>query len=204
MTESIKLRIAALSNNHDAKEHKLMLDAALADLTELRTELAAAVVDLTAARTTLNTRMLSPAGLAIGGGAKKTAQAAKPFFALAGGTLVYKPAATGMSALAAVTLAQGKFGMWCWYIDSAGTITTSAMTAAADTAAAAFALMPAVPANKAMIGAMIVTDSDSAFVADTDALDAQNVVVIYIDTVGTVTGLSALTATTPAALTLAA
>ena len=232
MTERIKDRISALSNVRDAQEVKYLLDCILADLTEVRAHLALTVTDLAAMRTpiaanvvdvaamrtpiaanvvdvaAIRTRslssMLSPAGLAIGGGSKLTAQAAKPFMAMVNGSLVFKPAATAMSALGASTIAQGKFGLYCWYIDSAGTITTSTVTADADTAAAAFALMPAVPASRAMIGSMIVTDSNSAFVAATDALDADGVTAIYIDTVASPAVPSALTASAPAALTASA
>jgi len=232
MTQKIKERISALANIKDAVEMKYLWDCALVDMTALRakvaaelvdltalratvaaavvdlaamrTPIAATVVDVTAMRTAARTKMLSPAGLAIGPSAKLTAQAAKPFMALAGGTLVYKPAATEMSVLPASTTTQGKFGLWAFYIDSAGTITTSARTAEADTAVAAFALMPAVPASKAQIGAIIVTDADSVFVAGTDALDAQGVTTIYIDTVGLQTDAVALTASAPAALTSAA
>jgi hypothetical protein len=246
MSERIKYRLNALSEVKDAEELRKLMTAVLADLTELRTELAAAVadnvanrirtaaavvdlgvlrtpiaatiVDVAAARTALNTAMMSPAGLAIGGGSKYTAQAAKPFMAIAGGTYLFKPAATAMSDVVG-TIAQTKFALWAWYIDSAGTITSSSKTADADSAALAFALMPAIPANKAQIGCMIVTNSGEAWDAGTDALDKASTTVIYIDTVGmgpnftitasapaalTVTTPAALTASTPAALTLLA
>lgn len=174
--------------------------AILADLTALKARITTLLADVTAIRTRSLTSMLSPAGLAIGGGAKKTAQAAKPFVALANGTLVYKAAATGMSVLSGA-IAAGKHAIWAWYIDSAGTITTSTKTADADSVAAAFALMPAVPAGKAQIGFIIVSNgSASAFTGETTALDAANMTVVYVDTVGHQTAPVALT--TAAAATL--
>ena len=231
MTERIKDRISALSNVRDAQEVKYLLDCILADLTEvrahlaltvtdlaamrtpiaanvvdvaaMRTPIAANVVDIAAIRTRLRSAMLSPAGLAIGPSAKLVPQAVKPVMAMAAGTLVFKAAGTEMSALAG-TIANTKYGLWAFYVDSAGTITTSTKTADADTAAAAFALMPAVPTGKAQIGAIIVVSSDAGgFIGGTHALDL-NCTVIYIDTVGNAELPAALTAAAPAALTASA
>ena len=204
MTEYIGPRVRGLANVKDAYELKFLLNSILVDLTAIRAVQALVVADITNIKTRANSSMLSPAGLAIGGGSKLTAQAAKPFMAIANGTAVYLPATTAMSNLPASTTTQGKFGLWAFYVDSTGTITTSARTAEADTAAAAFALMPVVPTGKTQIGCIIVTDSNSTFVAATDALDASGVTVIYIDNVANVTVPVAQTSTTPAALTLAA
>ena len=205
MAESIKLRMPALSIHRDAKELRIMFETILADMAALRTGLVNVVTDLAALRIKTNTYVVSPAGLAIGGGSKYTAQAVKPFMAMVNGTPVFLPAATAMSNPAVSTIAQNKFGMYCWYVDAAGTITTSAVTADGNTAALAFAAMPAVPANKAQIGAMIVTNTGAGgWVAMTDALDKTNNVVIYIDNVGSVSASAALSASTPAALGLVA
>lgn len=174
--------------------------AILADLTALRAKIAALVVDVTAIRARQNLAMLSPAGLAIGGGSKYTAQAVKPCTALVAGTLVFLPAATAMSALVG-TLATAKFALWAFYVNASGTITTSAKTADAASAAAAFALMPAVPANLVQIGFIIVGNATGGnFVGGSTALDAASVTTIYVDTVGTQTAPVALTSSAPAAL----
>ena len=204
MTEKIAPRLKALSIVKDAYELSFLLNSILTDLTAIRATQALVVADITAIKTRSNGSMLSPAGLAIGGGSKLTAQAVKPFMAIANGIAVYVPAATSMSVLPASTTTMSKFGLWAFYIDSAGTITTSARTAEADTAAAAFALMPSVPTGKTQIGCIIVTDSNSTFVAGTDALDASGVTVIYIDNVANVSVPVAQTSSTPAALTIAA
>lgn len=201
MAQKIKDRLSAQSNIKDSQELKYLWDALLVDLARIKVEQAAVLADLTAIRAKLNCSMLSPAGLAIGPSAKLVPQAVKPVMAMAAGTLVYKPAATEMSALAG-TIANTKFGLWAFYVDSAGTITTSTKTADAATAAAAFALMPTVPANKTQIGAIIVVSSDAGgFIGGTHALDL-NCTVIYIDNVASAAIHAALTATTPTALTL--
>lgn len=174
MSESIKQRInAARLDGQTKQELRALLEAILADLSA-----------------SVRYSVLSAPTLAIGGGAKQTAQATKPFMANVGGTLVFKAAATAMSAITG-NIATGKFGLWAWYIDSAGTITTSAKTADADTAAAAFALMPAVPSGLVQLGAMIVTNSAAQFTGGTTALDAANTTVIYIDAIGAMASATA-------------
>lgn len=201
MSNSIKTRLNAMPGSKGSHELKVLFDLVLADLTALRATVAAAVVDVAAIRTRSLTGTLTPATLVIGTASKLVPKASKPFTALAGGTLVFKAADTAMSALVG-TIAQSKFGLWAFYIDSAGTITTSTKTADADTAAAAFALMPAVPASKAQIGFIIVTNSGEAFDGGTDDLDKASTTVIYCDTVGHQTVPVALTGAAPSALTL--
>jgi hypothetical protein len=174
---SIKRRLGVIRDKIVSKELKPLFNDILTELAALRQA--------------TNNACLSSAGLAIGGGTKRTAQAATAFMAIADGTPVYKTAATACSALAG-TVAQNKFGLWAFYIDSAGTISTSTKTADADTAAAAIALMPAVPSGKAQIGAIVVTTTDAGgFVGATTALDAAGVTVIYINTIGPVADVSA-------------
>jgi hypothetical protein len=204
MAESIKLRMPALSIHRDAKELRIMFETILADMAALRTGLVNVVSDLTTLRTRSNTLMLSPAGLVIGTASKKVPKSSKPFMAMVNGTLVFLPVDTAMSTLGSSTVAQNKFALWAFYTDSTGTITTSTVTADANTAALAFAAMPAVPANKAQIGAIIVTNSAGSFVAVTDDLDKAGNTVIYIDNVGNLSASAALSASTPAALGLVA
>jgi hypothetical protein len=187
MSESIKQRInAARLDGQTGKELRALFEAIFDDLTNGQTGFTNIIADTRYA-------MLSAPTLAIGGGAKQTAQATKPFMANVGGTMVFKAAATAMSAITG-NIATGKFGLWAWYIDSAGAITTSTKTADADTAAAAFALMPAVPSGKVQIGAMIVTNSAGQFTGGTTALDAASTTVIYIDTIGAMAQVSSAVA----------
>jgi hypothetical protein len=206
MTDSIKQRTAALSITEDAFALRKLFEQILADIAELGPHAAQFVADITAVKAREKNSMISNPGLAIGGGSKLTAQAVKPFMAMANGVLLFKPAATAMSDLPASTVALNKYGMWCWYIDSTGTITTSAATADASTAAAAFALMPAIPANKAMIGCMILTTTTAGgWVAGTDAIDAGAAqTVIYINNIGLKTAPVAATYTASDALGLIA
>jgi len=228
MSESIKQRVAAMSNSRDKVSLKKLLDAALVDLTEVRAELAKGITDyaagraevvkiltdLTAARaevvklvtdvTALITReksfTLSDAGLTIASG-KKTATAAKDFTYIANGTVGYK-ALGDMSALVG-TIADGKSAGWSFYIDSAGTITTSAKTADADNAAAAYALVNAIaqPAGKALIGHLVVSTTGATFIGGTTDLDAGTATDIYMSIIGPAYAPAAITAVAPAAIT---
>lgn len=126
---------------------------------------------------------------AAGSGVVKSSGA---FAALVAGVKVSKNADTDMSAIAG-SLATAKSALWAFYIDSAGTITTSTKTADAATAAAALALKPAVPVNKAELGYIIVSNaSGSAFTAGTTALDMAGVTTTYVNA----TPVSAMTAAT--------
>jgi len=132
----------------------------------------------------LNSRMLTKAGLVIHGAGGTVPKAGSAFCAVANGTLVRKPANTDMSALAG-NLATAKSALWAFYIDSAGTITTSAKTADAASHDAALALMPAVPAGKAMIGFVVIDNATgSNFVGGTTALDTGSLTVTYYDAIG--------------------
>jgi len=204
MGESVKRRINGIANKNDAFELRKLLDAARSDLTELRTELAALVADATDLTAANRSKTLTAPTLTIAGG-KKTAETTGAFFAMAGGTIRYVAAGTDMSALVG-TIADAKTAGWAFYIDSAGTITTSAKTADAADLAAAVALMiaVAVPANKALIGYLFVSTSGATFVGGTTDLDAGTATDVYFSFLGNATDPGAMTATTPAALTLEA
>lgn len=187
-----------------AKELRNLLEAVRLDLVELRTELTALRADVTALRTRLNSCTLSSAGLDIKAGSSAVVKAVSAFSALAGGTLVTKAANTDMAALVG-TLATAKSAAWAFYVDAAGTLTTSAKTADAANAAAAIALLPAPPSDKAMIGFITVDNATgSNFVGGTTALDAASVTTTYYNTSGLAAYAAALTSSDPAALTLTA
>jgi hypothetical protein len=127
-----------------------------------------------------NSRMLSTATLAIKAGGGTVPKTTTACTALASGVVQTKASATDMSVIAG-TLATAKWALWAFYIDNAGTITTSAKTADAASAAAALALKPAIPAGKAEIGYIIVGNaSGSGFVGGTTALDAANITTTYV------------------------
>lgn len=98
---------------------------------------------------------------------------------MAGGLFQAKSADTDMSVIAG-TLATAKSALWAFYIDSAGTITTSTQTADAATPAAALLLKPTIPDNKVELGYIIVANaSGSNFTGGTTALDATGVTTTY-------------------------
>ena len=206
MTDSISQRTAALSITEDAFALRKLFETILADVAILGAAAGQFVVDAMAVKAREQNSMISNPGLAIGGGSKLTAQAALPFMAIAGGVLQFKPATTAMANLTPGTVAQNKYGLWAFYIDSAGTITSSSKTADCDSAALAFAAMPAVPANKAQIGCIIVINTGvGGFVGGTDALDKGGVTtVIYINNIGLPTAPVAATYSAPATLGLIA
>lgn len=177
MSESIKQRIGGMSSADKVQWRKLM-DAVLVDLTALRANIATLTTDASKAY------LLTTPTLGIAGGAKKTATAGTAFWYMAGGAMRYK-AAGDMSVLAG-TIADAKSAAWTFYIDSAGTITTSAKTADAATAAAAALLAAAVPvpAGLAVIGILIVSTSGATFIGDTTALDAGTATDVYYSFIG--------------------
>lgn len=204
MGTSIANTTNAMKGSRVNKEVRALFDATRTDLVELRTELTALRADVSALRTRINSGTLSSAGLTIKAGSSAIVKAANAFAALANGTLVTKAADTDMAALVG-TLATAKTAAWAFYVDSAGTLTTSAKTADAADAAAAIALLPAPPSNKAMIGFITVGNATgSNFVGGTTALDAASVTVAYYSTDGLLAYAAALTSNDPDALTLTA
>ena len=206
MSQSIKQRLASLANKSDAAELRKVLETQLADMTAIRDEVVKLVTDVTATITRQKNMTLSSCGLAIAGGAKLTAQCASAFAYLANGSLKVK-AVADCSALVG-TVADGKTAGWAFYIDSAGTITTSAKTADAagnDAAgvAATYVLLSAiaVPAGKTLIGWLAVGTTGATFVGGTTALDAGTATDTYLSLVGPANVPTAITAAAPAALT---
>lgn len=122
----------------------------------------------------LDTRMLSSAALVIKAGASalvKTGAAAAQ--AAVGGVLRSIAAATDMAALAG-TVTNAKFNVYCYFIDSAGVLTSAMGTEGATLGAVIF---PPMPANKACIGFTIINPTGTGnFVGGTTAIDDATVV----------------------------
>lgn len=181
----------AESRNYEDELNRCMPAASHGKLGTTLVELIAGfnklLADLTAVRARLSNYLLSSAGLVIKTSSSAVVKAGSAFIAVAGGVPVSKAANTDMSAIAG-TLATAKAALWAFYIDSEGTITTSAKTADADDAEGAIALLPAIPENKAMIGYIVVENATgSNFVGGTTALDASNVTVTYYNSYGAAT-----------------
>lgn len=119
-------------------------------------------------------RMLSSAGLVIkagGGVLVKTGAAATKY--LANGVYGNIAAATDMPALAG-TVVNATFNVWCFFVDSAGTVTSVFGTAGATRAAMKF---PQFPQGKALIGFIEVNPTGTGdFVGGTTPLDDATVV----------------------------
>jgi hypothetical protein len=122
----------------------------------------------------LDTRMLSSAGLVIkagGGVLVKTGGTACQ--AICAGVLRSIGAATDMAAFSG-TVTNAKFNVYCFFIDSAGVLTSAMGTEGATLAAVIF---PPMPANKACIGFTIINPTGTGnFVGNTTALDDGTVV----------------------------
>lgn len=126
-----------------------------------------------------NTYIISKATLAIKAAEGTVPKSTSAIRVLVSGVFQAKAANTDMSVIAG-TLATAKSALWAFYIDSAGTITTSTKTADAATPAAALLLKPAVPDNKVELGYIIVANaSGSNFTGGTTALDATGVTTTY-------------------------
>ncbi len=91
------------------------------------------------------------------------------------GVYYTKTATVAGTALAAGTIPQNKYGLYRFTIDAAGTITCTPaaanFTTGYNSAALAIAAIPAVPANNAEMGYIVVMSTNAAgFVGNTDAL----------------------------------
>lgn len=170
MAESIKARLAGMGANRDKSEIRRLLEAIRTDLAYLTDR--------------MKSQMLATAGLVITGGSKLVPKTgASVAYAIANGVLVSIAAATDMTALAG-SVTNAKFNIFVFYIDSAGTLTTSMGTEGATLAAV---VPPSTPANKAVVGILIINPTGTgAFVGGTTALDDATVVpnAKYISPVG--------------------
>lgn len=127
--------------------------------------------------------MISTAGLAIKtGGSAIVKSGAAAAYGVANGILQKIAAATDMAALSG-TVTNAAFNVYCFFIDSAGTLTSAMGTEGATLAAVKF---PQFPNSKALIGFIIVNPTGTGnFVGGTTALDDATVVpnVVYQNSV---------------------
>lgn len=129
--------------------------------------------------------MCSSAGLVIKAGASPLVKGGSAFAALLGNTLVSKAANTDMAALSGTTN-NATFNIYCFYIDSGGTLTSAMGTAGATLAAV---VPPVTPASKVLIGFTIINPTGTGnFVGGTTALDDATVApnAVHISCVGNV------------------
>lgn len=131
----------------------------------------------------MSSRMLSTAGLAIKtGGSTLVKSGASDAYGIANGILRKITAATDMPALVG-TVTNAKFNVFCFFIDSGGTVTVAMGT---EGAALANVVFPPFPEKKALIGFIVVNPTGTGnFVGGTTALDDGTVIpgVVYINSV---------------------
>lgn len=126
---------------------------------------------------------LSSAGLVIKAGGSAIVKAGSAYYGIANGVLVTKIANTDMAALSG-TVTADMFNVYCFYIDSAGTLTSAMGTEGATLAAVKF---PQTPQGKAIIGFVIINPTGTGpFVGGTTPLDDATVVptAAYVNTQG--------------------
>jgi hypothetical protein len=163
----------------------------------LLTDLAKGFADILSLRTAQISGVLQPAALAIKTGGSAIVRSTTNIVAKVGGTWAYV-AAGDMSAIAG-TLVTAHYAGWAFYVDNAGTVTTSTKTADCDSFALALAAVSAIstPSTKVLIGFIIVQNATgSDFTAGTTALDASNVTTTYFNVSGNATSISAPTSAT--------
>lgn len=130
-----------------------------------------------------STQTLTSPGLAIKSAGQAIVKAGSAFYACVQGILVTKAANTDMAALSG-TVTNAKFNVFCFFIDSAGTLTSAMGT---EGAALGSVKWPEPPTGKAMIGFVIINPTGTGnFVGGTTALDDATVVpnAVYVNTVG--------------------
>lgn len=131
-------------------------------------EILRAVVNPVADR--YSTQSVRTAGLVITAtsGKKVPKIGAADYYAVVQGVIVLKAAGTDMPALSG-NVTNAKFNVYCFFIDSAGTMTSARGTEGATLAAVKW---PPFPAGKALIGFIIINPTGTGdFVGDTTALD---------------------------------
>jgi len=146
--------------------------------------------DRTALRFCLNpladrysTQSLTSAALAIKTGGSAIVKTGATYYGVAQGVLVTKASSTDMAALSG-TVTNAKFNAFCFYVDSAGTLTSAMGTEGATLALVKF---PEPPVGKAMIGFVVINPTGTGnFVGGTTALDDATVVptAAYVNTLG--------------------
>lgn len=121
----------------------------------------------------------SSAGLEITAGGGTTAQigSTSTWHGVVKGISLTKAAGTDMPALSGVITADS-FNVFCFFIDSAGTVTSAMGTEGTTRALVKF---PAIPEGKAMIGYLVVTHN-ATFTGGTTALDTATT--LYVNVLG--------------------
>lgn len=132
----------------------------------------------------LSNQAMSSAGLVIKGAASTLAKsgAANTVFSINGDPVVL-PASTDMPALSG-TVQNGRFNVFCFFIDAAGVKTSIMGTQGTTLALSGF---PDFPPGKALIGYIIINPTGTGnFVGGTTALDDATVVpnAVYVSPVG--------------------
>ncbi len=112
--------------------------------------------------------MLSSPGLVIKTSGSAIVKAGSHFTAIAGNTLVSKAANTDMAALVG-TVTNGKFNIYVFYVNAAGTLSSAMGTEGATLAAV---IPPVTPTNAVAIGHVIINPTGTGnFVGGTTPLD---------------------------------
>lgn len=130
-----------------------------------------------------STTPLTSAGLLISGTATLAKIGSADFYAIANGILVKVAASTNMAALSGTVL-NGTFNVFCFYVDSAGNLSSAMGTAGSTLGKIVF---PQKPKQKAMIGFIIINPTGTGnFVGGTTALNDGTVVpnAVYINITG--------------------
>lgn len=118
---------------------------------------------------------LNSAGLVIkAGGSALAKTGSSDFYAIANGTTVKIAASTDMPALTGINITAAYFNVVCFFVDAAGTVTAVAGTEGSTLGAMKW---PAFPAQKALVGALIITYA-SAFTGGTTPLDTATTVYV--------------------------
>lgn len=121
---------------------------------------------------------LTSAGLLIKQGGSALAKiGSSDFYYVANGVLGKIAASTDMPALAG-NIGAGKYNVYCFFVDSAGTVTSAMGT---EGAALANVVFPPFPKNQALVGFLIVTYA-SAFTGGSTPLDTATTV--YVSPLG--------------------
>ena len=210
---SIKQRIQSLSILRDAFHLRKLWEAALVDMTELRTELAALLVDVTAirtsyvnARTALANMCLTDPDIAIGTTPAKIKTTNSVEY-LISGVWYTKGATDDLWTLTGFDCTNDNYNKCLLCLDASG---DPQIVAGTEASAAASVTLGAIPSAYSVLGMVLVNPTGTGdFTGGTTALNDGTVVpnAVYTDLAfhpDTFAAPGALTASTPDALTLIA
>jgi hypothetical protein len=130
-----------------------------------------------------SSQCLGSAGLVISATTTKVKTGAADTYALANGTLVKIAAGTDQAVLSG-TVSNAKFNVFCFYVDSAGVLTSQMGTEGATLAAV---VIPTVPVGKAQLGFVVINPTGTgSFIGGTTPLGDATVVpnAAYVNTIG--------------------